>query len=96
MALIKTETSNCPTCGSHYRIFTVKLAPTGLKDNHPAIPKYKPMIKKSCGKCGRYLKFEAQTEKLIQEINDQQENEISNALSKYKDLFWDGRENGKE
>jgi len=81
MALIKIEKDPCHHCGSLKKTYLIKLAPIVVKnegfkkllESYSWMPIYRPMIKKICSNCGKYIKFEFQSKELVDELNNEQE-----------------------
>jgi hypothetical protein len=57
----------CPDCKSTKFNYQIKIIPTARKEEW--YPKYVPQIKRACASCGKYIRFEKQTEELISRFN---------------------------
>lgn len=66
----RTSDGDCPECGNSDISYVVKLISTGRPLPYP---KFIPQIKRECGNCRHFFKFEAQTPELMEYLTNELE-----------------------
>lgn len=67
----------CPRCGKNSFHFLTKLIKAPQYSKLPHAPKFIPQIKQVCTNCKQWLRFAIQSEELIADLNQEEEDALN-------------------